>query len=75
MYLVTGATGHVGSPLARQLHERGHSVRAFVRQPDRTAKEITTGFVSIRIIITGDVAHLTGFARKPREFRKEGRTQ
>jgi uncharacterized protein YbjT (DUF2867 family) len=33
MYLVTGATGHVGGPVARQLHEQGHSVRALVRDP------------------------------------------
>jgi uncharacterized protein YbjT (DUF2867 family) len=31
MYLVTGATGHVGGPVARQLHEQGHSVRALMR--------------------------------------------
>ena len=37
MYLVTGATGHVGGPVARQLHERGHSVRALVRDPSRAA--------------------------------------
>ncbi|MGH3207238.1 MAG: NAD(P)H-binding protein [Trebonia sp.] len=35
MYLVTGATGHVGGPVARQLHEQGHSVRALVRDPSR----------------------------------------
>ena len=35
MYLVTGATGHVGGPVARQLHERGHAVRALVRDPSR----------------------------------------
>ncbi|GAA1879709.1 NAD(P)H-binding protein [Streptantibioticus ferralitis] len=37
MYLVTGATGNVGGPVARQLHEHGHSVRALVRDPSRAA--------------------------------------
>jgi uncharacterized protein YbjT (DUF2867 family) len=37
MYLVTGATGNVGGAVARQLHERGHSVRALVRDPSRAA--------------------------------------
>jgi uncharacterized protein YbjT (DUF2867 family) len=37
MYLVTGATGNVGGPVARQLHEQGHSVRALVRDPSRAA--------------------------------------
>ena len=37
MYMVTGATGHVGGPVARQLHEQGHSVRALVRDPARAA--------------------------------------
>jgi len=37
MYLVTGATGHVGGAVARQLHEQGHSVRALVRDPSRAA--------------------------------------
>jgi uncharacterized protein YbjT (DUF2867 family) len=35
VYLVTGATGNVGGPLARQLHEQGHSVRVLVRDPAR----------------------------------------
>src|SRR5215469_1595539 len=33
MYLVTGATGHVGGAVARQLHDQGHRVRALVRDP------------------------------------------
>jgi uncharacterized protein YbjT (DUF2867 family) len=37
MYLVTGATGNVGGPVARQLHEQGHRVRALVRDPSRAA--------------------------------------
>jgi uncharacterized protein YbjT (DUF2867 family) len=37
MYLVTGATGHVGDAVARQLHEQGHGVRAPVRDPSRAA--------------------------------------
>jgi uncharacterized protein YbjT (DUF2867 family) len=37
MYLVTGATGNVGGPLARRLHEQGHGVRALVRDPSRAA--------------------------------------
>jgi uncharacterized protein YbjT (DUF2867 family) len=37
MYLVTGATGHVGGPVARQLDEQGRSVRVLVRDPSRAA--------------------------------------
>lgn len=48
MYLVTGATGNVGGPLARQLSEQGYGVRALVRDPSRAASlpagiEIATG--------------------------------
>jgi UDP-glucose 4-epimerase len=35
--LVTGATGKVGSRLARRLIQRGHQVRALVRDPARAA--------------------------------------
>jgi uncharacterized protein YbjT (DUF2867 family) len=37
MYLVTGATGNVGGPVARQLFEQGHGVRGLVRDPSRAA--------------------------------------
>src|SRR5687767_4593970 len=35
MILVTGATGNAGSQVVRALVERGHRVRAFVRDPDQ----------------------------------------
>src|SRR5438093_4871895 len=34
-YLVTGATGFLGSALTRQLIAAGHAVRAIVRDPER----------------------------------------
>jgi len=37
MYLITGATGNVGGPLARRLHEQGHPVRVVVRSLARAA--------------------------------------
>src|SRR5690349_14573447 len=36
--LVTGATGKVGSRLAKRLSQRGDQVRAFVRDPARAAE-------------------------------------
>jgi len=37
MYLVTGATGHVGRPLVARLAAAGEPVRAFCRHPERGA--------------------------------------
>jgi NAD(P)-dependent dehydrogenase (short-subunit alcohol dehydrogenase family) len=37
-YLVTGATGHIGGAVVRQLHEQGHGVRALVRDPSGSAR-------------------------------------
>lgn len=41
--LVTGATGTVGHPIARKLVERGHTVRALVRSPERAAGSLPPG--------------------------------
>ena len=38
MDLITGATGNVGGPLAQQLHQQGHGVRALVRDPSRAGR-------------------------------------
>jgi len=40
-YFVTGATGFVGSHLARKVRKQGHEVHASVRSPER-AKELQT---------------------------------
>jgi nucleoside-diphosphate-sugar epimerase len=41
--LVTGATGKVGSRLGKRLAQRGHHVRALVRNPERTADLVEVG--------------------------------
>jgi hypothetical protein len=55
----------------------GHGDYGLRHQPDRTAREITMDFVSIRIT-TGDVARLAGSCEKAagvHEGKKEGRKQ
>jgi nucleoside-diphosphate-sugar epimerase len=49
--LVTGATGKVGNAIATALLERGDSVRALVRSPDRAATILPAGIELVR----GDV--------------------
>jgi hypothetical protein len=53
-------------PVRTQPGHSGHDRR---HQPDRTAEEITTDYVSIRIV-TGDAARLPAPARKPPEYMK-----
>jgi uncharacterized protein YbjT (DUF2867 family) len=57
--LVTGATGTVGSAVARELGERGLTVRAFVRDPDRAAA-----------ILGGDVELAVGDFDEPALIRR-----
>jgi len=49
--LMTGATGKVGSRLAKRLVARGHSVRALVRDPSRAAELVDQGIT----LVTGDL--------------------
>ncbi|WP_299600260.1 NAD(P)H-binding protein [uncultured Tateyamaria sp.] len=43
MYLVFGATGNVGGEVATQLLQKGHGVRAFVRDEARARKQLPEG--------------------------------
>jgi nucleoside-diphosphate-sugar epimerase len=52
--LVTGATGKVGSRLARRLVQRGDRVRALVRDPARAA-DLAAGGVELAV---GDLLHV-----------------
>lgn len=47
MYLVTGATGNVGSEVAAQLLERGEKVRAFTRSPQKLGNWATRADVVV----------------------------
>src|SRR4051794_1164135 len=49
--LVTGATGKVGNALAHLLAERGHQVRALLRDPDRGSPLLPAGAETVQ----GDV--------------------
>lgn len=57
MILVTGATGKVGSEVARQLHARGVPVRALVRSPEK-ARELLPEGVELARGDLGDPASL-----------------
>lgn len=59
MILVTGATGNVGSQVARELVERGASVRAFVRNPEK-ARELLRDTMEI---VEGDFADAASVRR------------
>jgi uncharacterized protein YbjT (DUF2867 family) len=61
MYLITGATGNVGSALVTQLHEHGHALRAFVRDPSR-ADRFPDG-VEIAVGDLDDLESITAAAR------------
>jgi nucleoside-diphosphate-sugar epimerase len=52
--LVTGATGSIGSVLARRFSEAGQPVRAVVRNPERAAALRSMANVEI---FTGDLSH------------------
>src|SRR3970040_1134511 len=45
--LVTGATGNVGHPIARQLAAEGHRVRALVRDPERARGLLPEGVEAV----------------------------
>lgn len=60
MYLITGATGNVGTALVTLLHEHGHAVRALVRDPSR-AERLPDG-IDIAVGDLDDLDSLTAAA-------------
>ncbi len=46
--LIIGATGTVGAPVARQLRDDGYHVRLLVRDPQRAAAQLGSGFEYIQ---------------------------
>lgn len=58
-WLVTGATGFIGTTLVERLIARGHAVRALVRDPARAAEIRELGAEPVR----GDVGDLESLAR------------
>jgi dihydroflavonol-4-reductase len=60
--LVTGATGYLGSVLVALAVQRGHDVRALVRDPDRAVALLPAG-VDVAVGDLGDPASLARAAR------------
>jgi nucleoside-diphosphate-sugar epimerase len=56
--LITGATGKVGSRLAKRLAQRGGQIRALVREPARAADLHAAGIE----LVTGDLLHVNSLA-------------
>ena len=48
MILVTGATGHVGSAVVRNLASRGHDVVAMVRDVEAASRRLPSG-IALRV--------------------------
>jgi uncharacterized protein YbjT (DUF2867 family) len=58
LFVVAGATGHVGSVVARELLAAGHSVRAIVRSADK-ARALAAEGTELVVGELGDVGVLT----------------
>jgi uncharacterized protein YbjT (DUF2867 family) len=56
-YVITGATGHTGKPIALGLLERGHKVRIISRNPEK-AKELTDKGAELFVGSTQDAEFL-----------------
>ena len=81
MFVVTGATGNIGSRVALALRARGEQVRAFVRDPARAAARLGAGIqravgdfedvASLRAALDGADALFLATANHPRQAEHE----
>jgi len=61
--MITGATGFVGGWTAKAIHDSGHTLRFFVRSPQRLAKAAAFFGIDATEVVVGDIGDAAAVAR------------